>query len=1529
MSERTHKQIVALIIIYLMISITFFSSAALATITRAEVYGKDNLNGFRAGQDNTQFFAYGTSNMSIKTATGSINMTCIPDGNMVNCTQPIGDGAQPGGLLNFTIIENIPAPRSKNLSLIVDVEAPNITLNYTRDIATGQLLINYTITDTAYPGALNCSGIKSLTIKADRDYPFAINGTPNECSKNGTLNFSITNIQQDNLTVNATAVDNVGNRGTASTVISGDFTPPLITEDFDLMIGGRIVNAISGSGDVTVSVRVQIDDMNLNPNNVFGNLTSFTTNPAQKYEYQSKPASCIKDATGTTTYDCSFNNIQLHTTNPTLTVGITATDTNGMRSVKNITKTFKLQNSAGQLLYIGPEPSQCTADKNTCYTRTGSHSFLAEFDSTSNYSLNGVRLRYDDSSNSAIAFCRFDTTWKCYSFHDVTGDVRVSIAYPSSDDYGNMVQSGERMVLVDNIAPNITGNITASTTCPVAGESLELDFKVKEAQSPELKFVVNTSEFTTHDTQVGTCEAVNEDEWDCHIEIKDFDPDAKTVDADITISDLAGNKAVIAGHGLIVNGGDPKLSICQARTDAPPNLIKEITVKDPIRIDRRTASYISVKSLVPLIVNPKRPTGVTVLEYKVSQCRGVDTEKRDIMGTGHYITTSGKNGLKPLLTLFIGKGGDQLPATDFTVNCTIEMRVREGNIVYTRPEIDVVKIKVKPYDNPLGTIDESNDKKITIQKEKLRALDSKIKTYGTIDKILGATCDLANMVVKVNSALQTIKTVVIYPLALVLEAWFGSGEGLWNAVGKTLNEADRFVQKWVWPTGMDWYATTTGYYVKIGCQIYTCQFYKPSGLYSIYMDTKSITASWAQREKDDAKVKAYLDSLKTDIANADDASELAKKTLLELLKLQEDYGKLATGITDDMKKMLKDEENIRAFIKANPNAQITDAALKDYLIQTNSVYKSKFDQLNNIVADLTIIGGSDGKGGLIKTASDKVKEDYTKSEEQKQAEAKAKEEAKAALEKEKDTYIKNAKKLKEDISAATTTQNTISNQLTQKQTTEYTEWINKLSPAATAKYFLNNDLTAEGKKVFETYFNNLADVKQLNIEKASNDEKLKFLEALSKAAPKPVEKAGPTKLTPEQQAVADQKTAAEKLMAQQKENSKRYIVGKDDNTGDQIQYGVIDGKVQLFRYSGGKDTPIPSTETITITNINPNAYADYLFKSKSTGWFANTKDKTKTFGFIPSARNDRSQLTGKINSKNFYVERSGDNPAKYESAQELADGVKKSSYHKVNIRGTTHAISPVSSQLTDQRDFISGRVVDTTGYAAADWGNLQASNDRVIQRNMKLYSELDSEEWVVNPYRSTDYDNLCIPAILYNSQKDKQVTCKYVSCLQTQAAAGVPTIICDREYQMNECLYVDGAVSKINDPFINVFLAGLLKSSLTWVVGQVPEKLYSVACSRYNGATSSLQADGTTPNDAFQVPTSTATESGYNQKGANGDTLIDGWYAVGCGGFNLILRWPEIAQVFNGAIFTDISKKSRPDDPAKIKDYCEGLDYAN
>lgn len=80
----------------------------------------------------------------------------------------------------------------------------------------------------------------------------------------------------------------------------------------------------------------------------------------------------------------------------------------------------------------------------------------------------------------------------------------------------------------------------------------------------------------------------------------------------------------------------------------------------------------------------------------------------------------------------------------------------------------------------------------------------------------------------------------------------------------------------------------------------------------------------------------------------------------------------------------------------------------------------------------------------------------------------------------------------------------------------------------------------------------------------------------------------------------------------------------------------------------------------------------------------------------------------------------------------------------------------------------------------------------------KVTSATASDGWLFNPYKSIHYAKscLCLPAIVYNLKKEKQITCMQRNCITHHVTNGISTSDCDVAYKERYCLYIEGAEFK-------------------------------------------------------------------------------------------------------------------------------------
>jgi hypothetical protein len=1319
---------IALAMIYLVLSIVFISANTLAAFSFS-ISGSNGVNGYRAAEDSADINTISSYNVSVIDSDGVETEMFCNNNTPINCSYPIPWASTDNNEFLFTLRHQSTPSTDYYARLTVDRLAPNISFTVTR-INTG-IKINYTIKDYAYSTVYgNCSGLDKLEYDADgvESGTIMLNTTQNTCLREGSFSLAVPSGYYPDYRIALTANDNVGNSNTVENISALDFQAPNIQENFDIQSSGHPIDTLSTNAEANLDIIVSVEDVNLDTNRVYGDLRKLTTNSIYYSSYKNKTATCSPETDDNITYKCMFPNVMVRPISDTLTINITAFDKDNNYATKGLSKTITLLNDPGQPIFIGPDKSQCTTDLTTCYAHTGTNTFYLELAAGSNYTQN--RIKY--GINSAVApftLCSYkEDKWVCFTPYSVSGTqtLHLFVAANSYDDYGNTVPLIQRNVYVDDEKPEIISSITSShSSCAVSGDTMQLTLRAREANSPELKIYVNTTDFTDKEIQQGTCVKDINDEWDCTIDITGFVTATEPYDRDIVIADLAGNK----------DTASYKFEVCASDSTATPNIITKITPQTMPKIDRKTASLISVKTFIPLVIT-KKPG--LIISMNVENCIGQDDSEMDIMGTGHYIT--GNN-----LVLYIGTEGAQLPNT-LEINCTLSARIRSGNSMFQKPEYENVTINIDTYNNPLGTVDAVVTKNIDAQKQRLRDLDSSIETYKGWDKFLGKLCDFADIINNIDTLLQGFKA-VFYVVCMAL-SWLGLGEGLWTSVSGWMSAFDGIVQTYVWPSGGNLLLNPIGFAVKYSCFIYTCKFYKASGLMTLYYDVDGISTALATqkaREDEINKVKESQEAMDKTV------DEWKNKDKNELSKLNAEE--------TELRKQLEDMAN-------NPNYY-------------NSFYspeqlETRKTELSNRLKEINSQQNTLGRIYEINNLPIPMGTNLVSSEEF--------------------TIGTNKYKFEDG------------NLLKDGKFYGYVD-------------IRGNIITADGHNLIDGTVNYDFNGNIISISPEFDGNKL------------PVGKNENIKITKNTQNTNTQNTNSQ-----------------NTNTPDTNQ-----------------NPPRVST------NLN-NPYANELSRYNSRG----ENIKKETGYFVVTMGNIRYEILSLT---------------KIET--DFADTIQ---YVDLKNKKTDCVKNLAGCSILD----ISGNsIVDPL-----DDPNLGEYTDDYSKKNALLYKgigTLQDPDWIINPYRSVHYDFACAPAILYNLEKEKQITCMYLSCLQNHSAAGMSTLGCTKRYGLDMCLYVEGAESELNQ--WNVVIQGLLRSGIAWFTGEIVQGLFNeLVCETY----------------------SINYNAGIIKKPP---TLADGAYEVGCGLLNVGMRWKQLSAVFEPGGWKGITEGNRPADPAETKDYCVGVDY--
>nr|MCK4929482.1 hypothetical protein [Nanoarchaeota archaeon] len=833
------NKLLALVMIYLIMSLIFSTALVFATIYKAEAYGQDEIPGIIRESDTLEIRTQSVMPCSVKADfTGNVyeEMTCGA-GTPVICTYTYS-ASNFAGRVTARVKEGV-SGNTEEVYAYVDNLAPRID-SFTTTSLGNKVRGIYSITElgnTYYPG--RCSGVKDVELYIDGVLANTISHPKGECLVTG----SITGTKPGfvgSVNTSLKVYDYIGffdNKTGPS--VSIDASNPVIKEAVKVLKAGTDAEVLLVDTNSIVvrdvDVRIEIeDDLISSTNSVFGNFTDFDKTNTQ--DQSSIGANCVGSGWISNTYNCTFSNVKLCplVINPGFFVR--AIDQLGNMANTTLTASFTEVTGVGEVIRLGPEPYRCVED--VCYVRAGINNITAEISPGSSYLDNNVFIQ------GVRADCNKATNWICQADVNINmGETIINLV--GTDDFGNPI-TAQVSIVVDNQVPVIIGELTSEPECPKSGETLEIRLNVSEAESPGVIISANTSEISEDNKTMAECEEVDSNEWECVLSISNIKDQEINTELEVIVEDFAGNEIIES-----IN-----VSIC-VEIGEIPNLISEVKTKPPLpRIDRKTASKITLNMPVPLeIVN--RIEGIEIIDRSLVDC----SDTPGLVGQEYMINDYGFNPVLILPLRYDYSSQEEWDDDDkIEVNCTFEFNIKHGNTRYTEPEAENISFKLEVYNLALGNISENYNKKIEEIKQEIRRLDKQIEKYQKVYNMLGKLCKLAETIGNINRIVQSVKA-AIWGVCVVINAIIpGLGDTIWNPVHGALSGLHNIVETSIWPTG--WVpvgGNTLGLVIKGGCSIYTCKFYEFNTFVDIGM---SIAAHYAT--KNDKKITGREKNLECD-----------------------------------------------------------------------------------------------------------------------------------------------------------------------------------------------------------------------------------------------------------------------------------------------------------------------------------------------------------------------------------------------------------------------------------------------------------------------------------------------------------------------------------------------------------------------------------------------------------------------------------------------------------------------------------------
>jgi hypothetical protein len=854
----------ALFVIYLIVSLPLCSSIAFADYFSVSAFGMDELSGFRKSDDITVLNATasivgggeigGSQLKLVNDPTRFFN--CVAAGlDTATCTMIIPE-ILVAGVYSYQLqmfkSDNTPASVPIDAQIIVD-DTPAKPAGL--DITSRGTLVNVTVggIDTACAACppTVCSGVGKIA--------FLVN---NALVKERVLNSPLCVIEvnstsfnvsvgktTENRTICVEVYDRLGQKSSECKVVLIDGSPPTLV-NMSVYKNNKVIRFTPGTPE-NVEIRAVIkDDSGIDFSSFVVDFSVINKIPQFSDKYKNIDNSSIyksifegnkscHSAGSKGLYECTWKNLVMVLPEGVVpNVKVSFSDIYGNVYSNTYTLPIVFDNVPPRVLRI---VSQGVDDLGRNWVGKYNNTIRADIEEIgSGFEKRQVVLDVGDFGEQVTGSGKVtmlfpnncSTGWSCvWNFINVTanrnnGDIlTVNVVFPSQDDAGNIIEGNTISGMYLDLAPPQIINITGSSVCPVAGDTINLIVNVTEKESGMVKVSVVAPNISLNVfPQVFDCEKGEGGygDWVCEIVLDNLPSYYVKDTINITVSDLAGNK----------NSTTFVQEVCESAPGAPPNLVSysDVDIFPEKGIDKMVAGRIAH----PLFFQPHftMGSGTRIQKVSVDSCGITGGTVSDQYVLTEFMFNDPLTSTKVSFeTAALGSAGTEGSIGDTAeMDCGFRLIVRSGTKVFKEPEFENVSFEVPLHGTLFGEITATVQAKIDGKNAEIATLDEEIDDLqGWVD-VLGTICTIAELVAKFVQIFQIIH-LVIYILATILDAipfTKAAGQGLYklcpifaylSSYALTIAWQPNTIV--IYPTA----ATSPGFYLKIICAFVTCRFY--------------------------------------------------------------------------------------------------------------------------------------------------------------------------------------------------------------------------------------------------------------------------------------------------------------------------------------------------------------------------------------------------------------------------------------------------------------------------------------------------------------------------------------------------------------------------------------------------------------------------------------------------------------------------------------------------------------------------------
>lgn len=696
--------------------------------------------------------------------------------------------------------------------LVIDNSVPIIFRFNTEEITSGVGTIEYGIQDGADESI--CSGIRNIRISIADTVIAEKTFEPETCTAQEAISYEYKKSTQADLCISA--LDYLNQKTELCRKITMDIEPPMLISA-GLYKDSRHIEFIRPEGGL-FSLGVVLEDASgVKQENIIVSIDKITGRTGD-----------IRIANRVVNNTYFIDNVPVNQ-NSACEGSITATDNTGHVLQTEFTCMIGIDTT-------GPEPMTIKTnfiDPNGGYLiSTKNPKIMADIYeegaglTTGNVYLNLFSITGESARKADQCAKITKNIWRCeWNNLAITGKqgmYSVELPDTSTDDISNQFTKGMKADIDVTTLVTGIGELQQTPKSPSTADVLTFSFFVTPREiTPTV--LVNISAITkSGGIQKAQCEPAAE-KWQCVLRAPNLKP-TEPVLVEFVLSDENGN-IMTEKYPVEVYESNP----AQQKFFR----ISGLTISPPLGIDRRTAT----KANYPVTIQPfffSNDKNVEILAQTVRCDEGLLADKPLVLN---------QNSKNPLVLLKFDTSIADKTDDVAKINCATSIIAKKERTVFTTPETLNFTAKIQLYNNPLGTIDESVQKKLDAVNLNIKSLEDDIRSWEGANNALGKIAGIAQTLAQTDammSVVQGILSVVSQVLITTGDVLIRAGQpagaaiqGIGIAVWSGCSVANALHQIQLSAVWMPGPPTANNPLFKMAAFINSCQLCRHSGLLDV------------------------------------------------------------------------------------------------------------------------------------------------------------------------------------------------------------------------------------------------------------------------------------------------------------------------------------------------------------------------------------------------------------------------------------------------------------------------------------------------------------------------------------------------------------------------------------------------------------------------------------------------------------------------------------------------------------------------